>query len=324
MHRSGASRPRTPRPARLASGDDLARVPVDRRRCGRSSRSRRRSRSRPTSSRCRARAIGHGPSTGDRRPRVAIGFAPRAVEALGVTARPLTRVTGLVRDGAARCRRRHRARGGPRAGGGRRRGRVGIAVAGAAGLGIPLVPGRHQLFVTEPIAGVEPLQPIVRAPRGERLRPLRPRRPDVRRLRGSTARPSTRPRSRRPSRSPTWRSTSACCAALLDEVVEHFPVLRAAAVAVHRGGLPTMTARRVAAARPGGRPRRVPRRLRLLRGWPHALARRRPRPGATDPRRQERARSGSALARRFRGRYEGRAEICTAAAVDRYARKYVK
>src|SRR5262249_56105574 len=35
-------------------------------------------------------------------------------------------------------------------------------VAAAAGITIPLVPVRHQLFVTEPIAGVLPLQPIVR------------------------------------------------------------------------------------------------------------------------------------------------------------------
>jgi len=35
-------------------------------------------------------------------------------------------------------------------------------VAAAAGIALPLVPVRHQLFVTEPISGVEPLQPIVR------------------------------------------------------------------------------------------------------------------------------------------------------------------
>ena len=35
-------------------------------------------------------------------------------------------------------------------------------VATSVGVALPLVPVRHQLFVTEPIAGVEPLQPIVR------------------------------------------------------------------------------------------------------------------------------------------------------------------
>ena len=35
-------------------------------------------------------------------------------------------------------------------------------MAAEAGLRIPVVPVRHQLFVTEPIAGMEPQQPIVR------------------------------------------------------------------------------------------------------------------------------------------------------------------
>ena len=48
-----------------------------------------------------------------------------------------------------------------RRGGGRGR-RLGRAVAAKAGIRLPLVPVRHQLFITEPIPSVEPMQPIVR------------------------------------------------------------------------------------------------------------------------------------------------------------------
>ncbi|HEY5724966.1 MAG TPA: FAD-dependent oxidoreductase, partial [Methylomirabilota bacterium] len=108
-----------------------------------------------------ARIILHVPGDGWLDPaRLAVGFAARAAE-LGARMSPFTRVEGLLRDGG-------RVTGvvTPR---GEIRAPIVVDAAGAwttrvaaaAGLRVPLVPVRHQLFVTEPIAGVEPLQPIV-------------------------------------------------------------------------------------------------------------------------------------------------------------------
>src|SRR5216683_1000032 len=91
-----------------------------------------------------ARSILHVPSDGWVDPaKVAIGFATRAGE-LGVRLLPFTPVQGLLSEGG-------RAAGGWTA-----------RVAAGAGIKLPLIPVRHQLFITEPIPGVEPLQPIVR------------------------------------------------------------------------------------------------------------------------------------------------------------------
>src|SRR5262249_32929445 len=90
-----------------------------------------------------------------------IGFAGRAAE-LGARMLPFTRVHRLEADGG-RVTGVATARGPIDA-------PVVVDAAGAwtagvaraAGIALPLGPVRHQLFITEPIAGVEPLQPIVR------------------------------------------------------------------------------------------------------------------------------------------------------------------
>lgn len=114
-------------------------------------------------------------------------------------------------------------------------------VAAASGITIPLVPTRHQLFVTEPIEGVGPDLPIVRiADAAVYVRPCEggllwggyeeaPRMFDMDALGGRFAIPDT------PLDADVlWR--------MADDVHAQLPVLRSAAVREHRGGLPTMTA----------------------------------------------------------------------------------
>src|SRR5262249_40158749 len=89
------------------------------------------------------------------------GYA-RAAERLGVTVLPNTPVTGILRDGDAVA--------GVTTPQGRVSAPVVVDAAGAwaraiaeeAGIRIPIVPMRHQLMITEPIAGVAPEQPICR------------------------------------------------------------------------------------------------------------------------------------------------------------------
>jgi len=106
---------------------------------------------------------------------------------------------------------------------------------------VPLVPVRHQLFVTEPIAGVEPLQPIVRLVeasvyvRHEQGGLLFGGYEDAPRVVDAATLP------------PAFQITDlpldlGVLRALVDEVAAHFPALAAARIAIHRGGLPTMTA----------------------------------------------------------------------------------
>jgi len=188
----------------------------------------------------KARAIGYVPSDGwlDPAP-VAVTFAERAA-ARGARAWPFTRVTGLVVDGG-RVAGVETTRGAIRA-------PVVVDAAGAwtsrvaaaAGIRLPLVPVRHQLFVTEPIPGVGPLQPIVRLLEASVY---------VRYDRGGLmfGGYEDEPRVVDPAGLPPgWQVGDleldlGVLRALLDEVGEHFPALRAARVAVHRGGLPTMT-----------------------------------------------------------------------------------
>lgn len=89
------------------------------------------------------------------------GYA-RAAERLGATLMPRTAVTGVaVEDGVVR---------GVETDGGAIRTPVVVDAAGGwarsvaalAGLRVPMVPTRHQLFITEPIAGVADGQPITR------------------------------------------------------------------------------------------------------------------------------------------------------------------
>jgi glycine/D-amino acid oxidase-like deaminating enzyme len=114
-------------------------------------------------------------------------------------------------------------------------------VAAASGIHVPLVPTRHQLFVTEPLAAVQPQLPIVRVmDAAVYVRPCNggllwgvfeegPRQFDM----------------------DEWGSGFAIAETPLDERVlrraaddvrEQLPVLREARVREHRGGLPTMTA----------------------------------------------------------------------------------
>ena len=187
-----------------------------------------------------ARAIGHVPSDGWINPAgVAIGFATRAVER-GALAMPFTRVTEVLE------------RGGRVTGVETERGAVHApvvvdaagawtaSVAAARGLRLPLVAVRHQLFVTEPLAGLDPLQPIVRLLEASVYVRYEggglmfggyedhPAIVDV----------STQPRSFQIS---DLTLDLGVLHALVDEVAAHFPALRTARVALHRGGLPTMT-----------------------------------------------------------------------------------
>jgi glycine/D-amino acid oxidase-like deaminating enzyme len=187
------------------------------------------------------RAILHVPDDGWLDPaRLAVAFAARAAE-LGARAMPFTRVTGL------------RAEGGRLTGVATDRGEIHTPVvvdaagawtarvAASAGVRVPLVPVRHQLLVTEPIAGVEPLQPIVRMVeasvyvRYEQGGLLFGGYEDTPQVVDAAALP------------PAFQIADlpldlAVLRALIDEVGDHFPALRTARIAIHRGGLPTMTA----------------------------------------------------------------------------------
>jgi glycine/D-amino acid oxidase-like deaminating enzyme len=185
-----------------------------------------------------ARAIGHVPSDGWLDPsRVAVGVAERAGE-LGARMLPFTRVTELLRangrvKGVATSHGEIHAPVVVDAAGAWSR-----SVAASAGIYLPLVPVRHQLYITQPIAGVEPLQPIVRLleasvyvryAEGGLMFGGYEDAPEV--VEGLP---------------PGFQITDlpldlAVLRALTAEVAAHFPALRSAAVAIHRGGLPTMT-----------------------------------------------------------------------------------
>jgi glycine/D-amino acid oxidase-like deaminating enzyme len=186
------------------------------------------------------RGIAYVPGDGWLEPaRVAIAFAERAAE-LGARAWPFTRVSGLIVEGD-RVAGVETSRGAIRA-------PVVVDAAGAwtarvaaaAGLRLPLVPVRHQLFVTEPIPGVEPLQPIVRLLEASVY---------VRYDRGGLMFGGYEddPLVVDPARlAPGFQIADLeldlrVLRSLVDEVAEHFPALRTARVALHRGGLPTMT-----------------------------------------------------------------------------------
>jgi glycine/D-amino acid oxidase-like deaminating enzyme len=114
-------------------------------------------------------------------------------------------------------------------------------VAAASGITIPLVPTRHQLFVTEPIDGVYAELPIVRiADAAVYVRPCEggllwggyeeaPRMFDMDACGPQFAMPDTPL-----DEDVLWR--------MADDVRTQLPVLREAPVREHRGGLPTMTA----------------------------------------------------------------------------------
>ena len=188
-----------------------------------------------------AKIILHVPGDGWLDPaRLAVGFAARAAE-LGARMAPFTRVERLLTEGG-------RVAGVATARGEIRApvvvdatGAWASRVAAAAGLRVPLVPVRHQLFVTEPIAGVEPLQPIVRLVeasvyvRHEQGGLLFGGYEDAPRVVDAATLPPAFQIADLPLDLGVLR-------ALVDEVAAHFPALAAARIAIHRGGLPTMTA----------------------------------------------------------------------------------
>jgi glycine/D-amino acid oxidase-like deaminating enzyme len=187
-----------------------------------------------------ARAIGYVPTDSYLEPsKLPIGFAQRAAE-LGARTLPFTRVSDLLRDDGRVV--------GVAGGRGEIRADAVVDAAGAwtplvaarAGIRVPLVPVRHQLYVTEPIPGVEPLQPIVRLLEASVY---------VRHERGGLlfGGYEDTPRALDPAElKPGFQIADleldlGVLRSLVDEVAEHFPILREAPVALHRGGLPTMT-----------------------------------------------------------------------------------
>jgi 4-methylaminobutanoate oxidase (formaldehyde-forming) len=192
-----------------------------------------------------ARAIGYVPSDGWLEPaRVATGLAAQAAR-LGARMLPFTPVETLLQTGGRVV--------GVETAAGRIEAPVVVDAAGAwtsrvaaaAGITLPLVPVRHQLLITEPIAGVEPFQPIVRL-----LEPsVYVRYADGGLMFGGY---EDAPRVIDPLALPRGFQIAdleldlGVLRALLDEVAERFPALTRARVALHRGGAPTMT--------PDGRP----------------------------------------------------------------------
>jgi glycine/D-amino acid oxidase-like deaminating enzyme len=169
---------------------------------------------------------------------VAIGFV-RGAEARGVTMLPSTMVTRVnVEDGRVESVETDR---------GTIRTRIVVDAAGAwtrqvaeaSGIPIPLVPTRHQLFVTEPLDGIRADLPIVRiADAGVYVRPC-----DGGLLWGvfeegprmfESLDPDFRIEDTPLDTDVLWRAAA--------DVHAQLPVLGEAKVREHRGGLPTMTA----------------------------------------------------------------------------------
>jgi glycine/D-amino acid oxidase-like deaminating enzyme len=187
-----------------------------------------------------ARAIGHIASDGWLDPaKVAVAYAARAAE-LGARVLPFTRVIELLRANAV-------VRG-VATSSGEIHAPVVVDAAGAwsrsvaapAGIQLPLVPVRHQLYITAPIVGVEPLQPIVRLLEAS----VYVRYADGGLMFGGY---EDAPQVVEPEMLPAGFEIADLPLALdvlhtlTEEVAKHFPALRSARVAIHRGGLPTMT-----------------------------------------------------------------------------------
>ncbi|MCC7370174.1 MAG: FAD-binding oxidoreductase [Chloroflexi bacterium] len=113
-------------------------------------------------------------------------------------------------------------------------------VAARAGLRLPLVPVRHQLFITEPISGVVAGQPVVRFLESSVY--VRPERGGLM-LGGYEDTPLPFDPSAQASgfQMADLPLDLGVLRGLLGEIAEHVPALRDAPVRVHRGGTPTMT-----------------------------------------------------------------------------------
>ena len=187
------------------------------------------------------RAIAHVPSDGWLDPaKVAVGFATRAAE-LGARMLPFTRVDALLTvNGAVK---------GVATSGGEIHAPVVVDAAGAwtrkvaasAGIALPLVAVRHQLYITHPIAGVAPLQPVVRLLEAS----VYVRYADGGLMFGGyeDAPQVIEAEQLRPGfQVSDLQLDLGILRKLTQEVAGHFPALTSAAIAVHRGGMPTMTA----------------------------------------------------------------------------------
>lgn len=187
-----------------------------------------------------ARAILFSPEDGYfHPPLVARAFAEAAAD-LGVTVRPHTPVTAILHEQGRIT--------GVRTPGGEIRCAAVLDAAGAwaallgdeVGIRVPVIPTRHQLFITEPIPGIEPHHPIVRI-----HEPSVYTRPEAGGLMlgGYEDTPlqldmRSQPEGFQIADLPLdvevlW--------GLYREVQTHFPALEHAKIREHRGGLPTMS-----------------------------------------------------------------------------------
>jgi 4-methylaminobutanoate oxidase (formaldehyde-forming) len=168
------------------------------------------------------------------------GYASAAAR-LGVSVLPSTPVTEILRDGDAV------------AGVATPQGRITAplvvdaagawarAIAEEAGIRIPVVPMRHQLMITEPIAGVAPEQPICRVIDANVY--VRPERGGLM-LGGYEASPQPCDPRQFPAgfQIEDLPLDLGVLRGLAAGVRDVFPVFHGAAVREHRGGLPTITA----------------------------------------------------------------------------------
>ena len=186
------------------------------------------------------RAIGYVPSDAYLEPsRLPLAYVQIA-QAAGARILPFTPVTGLLQTGG-RLTGVSTSRGDlaadvvvDAAGGWAR------AVAGQAGIRLPLVSVRHQLYITEPLPGVEPLQPVVRLLEASVY--VRPERGGLM-VGGYEDTPyPVDPAERGPGfQIANLELDLGVLRGLVDEIAEYVPILKDAPVGVHRGGIPTMT-----------------------------------------------------------------------------------
>lgn len=114
------------------------------------------------------------------------------------------------------------------------------AVAAQADVRLPLVPVRHQLSITEPLPGVEPLQPVVRFLEASVY--VRPERGGLMLGGYEDAPQPVDPAARGPAfEIADLELDLGVLRALLDEVRQHVPILVGAPIKIHRGGIPSMT-----------------------------------------------------------------------------------
>jgi 4-methylaminobutanoate oxidase (formaldehyde-forming) len=187
-----------------------------------------------------ARAIMFSPEDGYFQPPLVARAFAAAAEELGVTLRPNTPITAILHE-QGRITGVRTTRGEIRCG-------AVLDAAGAwsallaeeVGIRVPMVPTRHQLFITEPIPGIEAHHPIVRI--HEPSVYTRPERGGLM-LGGYEDDPLQFDMRRQPEGFQVgdlpldvdvlW--------SLYREVRAHFPALETAKVREHRGGLPTMS-----------------------------------------------------------------------------------